>query len=76
LEFLGITWNYLELFMEFLENLHKIPLEFLELLWNYWNSNRITGIPLGLLHDEKYQLFSPRGIQQILNPHEASANPH
>jgi hypothetical protein len=21
----GITWNYLELFLEFLENLHKIP---------------------------------------------------
>jgi hypothetical protein len=29
------SWNFLELFLEFLENLHKIPLEFLELLWNY-----------------------------------------
>jgi hypothetical protein len=60
LEFFGIPWNYLELFLEFLENLHKIPLEFLELLWNSWNSNGITGIPLGLLHDEKFQLFPPR----------------
>jgi hypothetical protein len=34
LGFLGITWNYLELFLEFLENLHKIPSEFQELLWN------------------------------------------
>jgi hypothetical protein len=32
--FLGIKWNYLELFLEFLENLHKIPLTFLELFWN------------------------------------------
>jgi hypothetical protein len=38
----GITWNYLELFFEFLQNLHKIPLEFLELLWNSWNSIGIT----------------------------------
>jgi hypothetical protein len=25
LEFLGIPWNYLELFLESLKNLHKIP---------------------------------------------------
>jgi hypothetical protein len=28
--------------LEFLENLHKIPLEFLELLWNSWNSFGIS----------------------------------
>jgi hypothetical protein len=60
LGFLEIPWNYLEIFLEFLENLHKIPLEFLELLWNYWNSDGIIGIPLGLLYDEKFQLFPPR----------------
>jgi hypothetical protein len=63
LEFFGIPWNYLELFLEFHKNLRKIPLEFLELLWNSWNSNGITGILLGLRHDEKIQLFPPR-----LNP--------
>ncbi len=35
-------WNYLELFLEFHKNLDKIPLEVLELLWNYWNSIGIT----------------------------------
>jgi hypothetical protein len=25
LEFFGIPWNYLDLFLEFLKNLHKIP---------------------------------------------------
>jgi hypothetical protein len=34
LGFHGITWNYLELFLEFLENLHITLMEFLELLWN------------------------------------------
>jgi hypothetical protein len=34
LEFSGIPWNYLELFLELQINLHKIPLEFLEFLWN------------------------------------------
>jgi hypothetical protein len=34
LKFFEIPWNYLELFLEFLENLHKIPMEFSELLWN------------------------------------------
>ncbi len=49
LGFHGITWN----FLEFLENLHKIPLEFLELLWDSWNSD-------GISNDEKFQLFPPR----------------
>jgi hypothetical protein len=33
----GITWNYLELFLEFHKNLYKIPLEFLELLEFHWD---------------------------------------
>jgi hypothetical protein len=46
LEFFGIPWNYMELFLEFLENLHKIPLEFLELLWNYCTIRNFNYFPL------------------------------
>jgi hypothetical protein len=44
--FLGLRhdrfWNSLELILEFHKNLYKIPLEFLELLWNSNNSIGIT----------------------------------
>jgi hypothetical protein len=33
--------NYLDFFLELQINLHKIPLEFLELLWNSWNCDGI-----------------------------------
>jgi hypothetical protein len=53
LELSGIPWNYLELFLELLINLHKIPLEFLEFLREF----------LGLPHDEKFQSYPPRSVE-------------
>jgi hypothetical protein len=37
LEFSGIPWNYLELFLELQINLHKIPLEFWNSMRKYWD---------------------------------------
>ncbi len=58
LELLGIIWNY------FL-NSFKICIKF---HWNSWNYCGIPGIPLGLLHDEKFQLFPPRWSRSGLEP--------
>jgi hypothetical protein len=54
----------MELFLEFLENLLKIPMEFLALLRNPWNSDggNSIGKILELLDDENFLLFSPHKI--------------
>jgi hypothetical protein len=51
---LGIIWNYFW-------NSTKIWIKF---HWKSWNYCGITGIPLGLLHDEKFQLFPPRTFSE------------
>ncbi len=53
LEFFGIPWNYFW-------NSTKICIKFHWNSWNYCGITGIIGIPLGLLHDEKFQLFPPR----------------
>jgi hypothetical protein len=55
--FLGILVIYLELFLEFLENLHKIPLEFLEfwwnsgIIWDYWTMRNFNYFPFDVSNE-------------------------
>jgi hypothetical protein len=52
-ELLGIIWNYFW-------NSTKIFIKFHWNSWNYCGITGIIGIPLGLLYDDKFQLFPPR----------------